>query len=356
MKVYVTSTPEVEKNEVDAVVDLLSSVAGPIKFKQLPSMSYEAINTFVELDESFENIRTMSFDGLFELCKTYRRYYLQSEGITKDDYVVILTSIRNEHKWFSSFRGNDIFVDINDWEDYTGKNPMYGIAYQVLENIFQSLMKLNIQLGEVESEPNVHWTSIGCINDMCQNKKDIILKLRTGDICDSCQNRFLDAGNSIEIGTQIQSNIENIRKGLVRKFTEKGDISPKKIEVRKDGKVYKVFIEGVEKPISFEALARTLYVFYLKNLDGVNQYDLKNNYGQLKDLYFKIRRGGDEATLENLIVIGGNSTFYKEVNYINKALNEALGEVLVEFYLLQKVDNVYKISLGEEYISIDKEL
>jgi hypothetical protein len=356
MKVYLSSTPEVESSEVKEVFDLLTQIVGPIEFKQLPSLSTNEIDSFVEMDGSFENIRLLSFDGLFDLCTAYRRYYFQSQGITKDDFVVVLTSIPNKHKWFSAFRGKNIFIDINDWENYTGKNQKFGIAYQVMENIFQSLLNLNIELGKVESEPNIHWHPIGCINDMCQNKRNIILKLRTADICESCQERFINLGNSIELGVHIQGEIENIRKGIVKKFLEKGDVIPKKIEVRKVGNIYKVFIEGFNNHVDFEAIARTLYVFYLKNLDGVNQFDLGKNYNELRDLYFKMRRGGDEKTLKNLTDIRDGNSFYSTVWDINKALNSLLGEGLVSFYLLKKVDDVYKISIDEKYISIDKEL
>ena len=32
----------------------------------------------------------------------------------------------------------------------------------------------------------VHEEAEGCVNDLCQSKKKIILKLRTADICDLC--------------------------------------------------------------------------------------------------------------------------------------------------------------------------
>lgn len=356
MKVFISSTPEVEKSVVDEVFELLSKVPGPIEFLQLLSLSDEILEEFVNISLPINKRSSLTFDELFEICSAYRRYYLHSESITKNDFVVILTSAPNEHLWYSAFNSKNIFIDINDWEKYTGKNPKFGIAYQVMENIFQSLMNLNIKLGEVESEPNVHWHSIGCINDMCQDKSNIILKLRTADICDSCQERFINSGNSLEIGVHIQGEIENIRKGIVRKFLEKGDVRPKNIEVRKAGKIYKVYVEGFNNPLDFEAISRTLYVFFLKNLEGVNQYDLNKNYDSLKELYFKIRRGGDETTLKNLTAFGDKSSFYSTVSEVNKTLNSTLGEALVEFYLVKKVNDVYKISIDKDYINIDKEL
>lgn len=355
MNVFISATPEVNNEELFDVFNILSYVSGPLIFKNLPIVDYDTLDSILEFEDSFEELRTLSFDKLFDVCKAVRLYYLHSHGIKKDDFVVVLTSIKNENNWFSAFKGKNVFIDINDWEQYTGKNQKYGIAYQVVENIFQSLIELNIELGEVESEPNVHWHSIGCINDMCQDKRDIILKLRTADICDSCQNRFLEKGNSIEVGDQIQGITEYIRKGLVRKFLEKGDVIPKKIEVKRVGKIYKIFIDGFKNHIDFEAIERALYIFYLKNLEGVSQHDLSKNYNILKEIYFKTRRGGDENTLKNLTA-PVDSSFYKTVCELNKSLNNMLGEALAEFYLLKNHENVYKISLEEKYITIDKEL
>ena len=106
MKIYLSSTPEVELEEVNEVFELLSQIVGPLEFKLLPSLSTNEIDAFVEMDDSFENVRILSFDGLFNICTAYRRYYFQSQGITKEDFVVILTAIPNEQKWFSVFLGD----------------------------------------------------------------------------------------------------------------------------------------------------------------------------------------------------------------------------------------------------------
>ena len=52
------------------------------------------------------------------------------------------------------FRGKNIFIYGLDWEYYTKHDDKYGIAYQVVENIFQSQIELNID--DVDNEPNIH--------------------------------------------------------------------------------------------------------------------------------------------------------------------------------------------------------
>lgn len=355
MKVFITSTPEISKKEVDEVFKLLAEVNGPIKFKQLPSMSYDSIDSMVDRGDSFENVRTLSFDGLFEVCKIYRNYYTYSEGITKEDFCVVLTSIKNEHNWFSAFRGKNIFVDINDWEDYTNKNQKFGIAYQVVENLFQSFLNMKIEIGDVESEPNVHWQSEGCINDMCQNKRDIILKLRTAEICESCQDRMESENANVEACIQIQEIIERIREELISKIVNRLKPKARPLEVKKVGRKFEIFIDGINDAVDFEAIQRTLYIFYLKNSEGVHHYDLIRKKEELKNIYFKVRHGGTDSTID-LLTNPRENSFIKVKGALNKKLIQLLGDALSEYYLIKKDSEIYKIKLDDSLKTIDKEL
>jgi hypothetical protein len=356
MKVYISATPEVDQNVLNGVVKLLSKVNGTILFKELPILEYEVINDFLEWEKPLKKgSEKLSFNDLFELCKTYRRYYLNSKGISKSDYVVILTNIKNENNWFSSFRDKNIFIDTNGWEDYTGKDPKYGIAYQVVENIFQSILNINVEIGEVESEPNVHWNPEGCINDMCQDKKDIILKLRTAEICDNCINRLESEGADVEIAIQIQDIIGEIRKGLVTHIKDRLKPKARPLAVRKNGRKFEIYIEGIKEPISFEAIHRALYIFFLKNIEGVNQYDLIRHRGELSEIYFKIRSGGDSDVI-NRVSDPKSETFIKTKCELNKKIIIALGDSLSIYYVLNKQEELFKIALENDLITIDNSL
>jgi hypothetical protein len=104
----------------------------------------------------------------------------------------------------------NIFVSTIEWthDDIIETNKVeYPIAYQILENIFQYLISEDfndyIQLG--------HEPAIGCINDMCgNNKRDIIFKLRTADICKDCQ-RIAEEKLETAVFDQIIEILENIR-------------------------------------------------------------------------------------------------------------------------------------------------
>lgn len=355
MKVYISATPDVEAIILKSVLDLLSTVKGTIQFKELPILKYEEIEDFLEWGKTLDSYGSLSFDELFDVCKTYRRFYMNLEQITKSDYIVVLTSIPNKNKWFSSFRDKNIFIDTNGWENYTGKDPKYGIAFQVVENIFQSILNINVEIGEVESESNIHWISEGCINDMCQNKNEIILKLRTAEICNKCIDRLEKEGADVEIAIQIQDIIGEIRKGLVTHIKDRLKPKARPIEVKKNGRKFEIYIDGINEPISFEAIHRALYIFFLKNIEGVNQYDLIRYRNELSEIYFKIRSGGTEDVI-NRLSDPKSETFIKTKCELNKKLVNTLGEALSVYYVLDKEDELFKIALENDLITIDNSL
>ena len=108
--------------------------------------------------------------------------------------MVLLTNRKNALNWFSaSDESNNIFVHAADWELYTKVNPKYAIAYQVLENVLQVLMKADIYHAPNEF---IHEIPRGCMNDLCKRKQEIIIKLQTGNICADCIARIRSEGAS----------------------------------------------------------------------------------------------------------------------------------------------------------------
>ena len=99
--------------------------------------------------------------------------------------MLLLTDIANEKNWFSMLDNRNPlngFIHTADWNYYLHSNPAYPIAYSVIALVLQKYMFENTKemLGHIHHQP------IGCVNDFCEDKKEIILKLRTGDICFNC--------------------------------------------------------------------------------------------------------------------------------------------------------------------------
>jgi hypothetical protein len=173
--------------------DILSQFNSPVTFNCHPG-SFK------------ETVRVWKRDRLFNNMNTFRQY----NNIQRKDFLVFLTKARDEFNWFSACSkqwDNNFFINTSDWDIFINTNRSeYPIAYEIVENLIQYLMSNNYEEYKAIS---AHETK-GCINDLCQNKKDIMFKLRTADICDDCmkiiKNRIDDS-----IIDQFIEILENIR-------------------------------------------------------------------------------------------------------------------------------------------------
>ena len=128
------------------------------------------------------------WENFFISCTDYRN----ENNFKEDDYLVVLTELKNNANWFSSFsfKGErTIFIHGTEWDNYIYCEPHYPIAFEVVANVLQSYSF--IKHGD-EIMNFFHQEPIGCINDMCSWKVDISFKLRTADICSACLKMFSD--------------------------------------------------------------------------------------------------------------------------------------------------------------------
>jgi|ERR1035437_687827 hypothetical protein len=346
MKVYITSTPEFSTDLVKEVALILNQTPGELEFifgEPLTIPEYGLKNPKMN---SFETIESLSFDELFDLCNTYRII----KRLPNDAYVILITSIKNHKDWFSAFNEKNIFIHGLEWEYYTKKDAKFGISYQVIEDIFQSQIGLNID--DVDNEPNIHMESIGCINDMCMNKTDVMFKLRTADICASCLKRAEDKNVNPLLMDHISRIISTLRKEFVNSYKIESKVKPENVLINP-----KREIKIGQRNVELDYLNKVLFIFFLKNLQGVETKLIINYEKQFYQIYKEVRDNADEKSI-NRLVCEPNPTFRTVKSRLNKALKDQLGPTLAEYYILDRVEirddyNRYKINLEEEYITIE---
>ena len=97
MKVYITSTPEVDQFTIKQIVELLNLRKGEIKFILSDPITNEDIINELEDDcgySSIEEISKLTFAELYRLCKILR--LKNGDKISKEnDFVVLITNIDN---------------------------------------------------------------------------------------------------------------------------------------------------------------------------------------------------------------------------------------------------------------------
>lgn len=346
MNVYITATPEFPIDTVKEVALILNETSGILEFIVPEPLDVNQFSSIHKQMADITAIDCLTFEELFALCNTVRLF----GKIPKDDFVVLVTSIKNTEDWFSAFDGKNIFIHGVDWEYYTKRDDKYGIAYQVVENIFQTFIGLNID--DPKKEPNIHEPSIGCINDHCREKVDVMIKFRTADICGSCLNRAVEKNVDPLIVDQIYKIINNLRVKFVNSGIITSRIKPENVYINSKREV-----TVGHKKIKIDPLNKVLFIFFLKNPDGVETKLISKCEGDLYQIYKEVRDDPDPKTISNMVK-GNISSFEPYRSKLNAALVRQLGSSLAEHYLLTKVEikddyNRYKINLDREYITIE---
>jgi hypothetical protein len=180
-----------------AVVAELNTIKGPLVFEQLAT-------TIAFRQDNFQ------WQDFFAACTNFR----QAQQIDPATILIVLTPLNNESNWFSCFDmsgTNNIFIHSTGWSNYVYCNAQYPLAYEALMNYLHivSYAKQGSNFFEY-----VHHNAIGCINDMCGYKPDIILKFRTADICKDCYELFKQHIPAAQL-QQVLQGINYLRKQML---------------------------------------------------------------------------------------------------------------------------------------------
>lgn len=377
MKIYITSTPETNKSLIEEVIDVLKQSSGeffefiaedPIDEEQIGIYNSDLIN---------QNLNTceISLDEILSICSKYK----VMNKIDQDDFVVVLTGIKIKEEWFSAFRNRAIFVDVNNWETLINNDRKYGISHQIFENIFQSLIDLQI---EGSLDPLIHIDRpIGCINDFCDEKRDIEYKLMTARICPKCLERAYQKIENPLIIKSIQSQFESIRKLLMTNTENIQNVIPP-IIVKNNGKIY---IHNTD--LKLEPILRATYLLFIEELEGIEVQKVHERVLRLNALYkfmgskryddtkfperfgyrVKLMSSISEEEQSSKIKLTKEGYFLAErkveddnfrglVSEIKKQFTKVLGDDLFEHYIIKNFESKYKINLNKDQIIIEIEL
>jgi hypothetical protein len=333
MKAYLFCSPEFSTEIVLGVVNLLNSIPGEIKFEAKESLRPEFFTDLnIEFAINDENSE-LSFDEIFRITKLYR----SSQSIEPDDFVVFITSIRNEQQWFSAFNKKDIFIHGTEWDLISNIESKFELAYQCIENIFQSL--INLRVDEYHEEPKC------CINDFCGTKSKILYKLQTGNICEECFKRARQYGLNDVFLSQLINTLDTIRRefSVAKKFSEEVKIAP--VEVKENGDIW-----IGNKYLDLEFRLNILYLGFLKNVKGIPSPFNCRDKEIFVDIYKALSDNTDDEviqrvfckeiiTREGVKIKDNKLKFFQYKTKVNDAIKLLLGESLSSSYEIQRRQN-----------------
>ena len=343
MNVHVVRSPEYPLEEFKEVINLLLSHTNSIKVKEYSNLQLKYKG----------GVEIKPCEDFFEMCDEFRN----RKKIHENDYVFLLTEYGNTKDyfgWTDKSLGN-YFIQTSQWERYFNSevNKHFPISYEVVSWILRSLMYDT----QEELSEHAHQRARGCVMDFCDEKEDIILKMRTGDVCNDCLKRISHRGVNPAFLGNIFKTMETIRKGLMYRERNEmlGSLSPIRIQLGVKRPKF-VLTELNNLTLNFDDLQTSIYMFLLQR-ESVRIAILENYLEALKDCYRIVKNGNMHEveigrTIKNLVDPRNPEVLTQQVSKINKKLKDLLGETFAKPYLVVHILGKYKVNLPRNIVEI----
>lgn len=317
-----------------------------------PSYPSDLDSLFLEEQTIFQKLPpprpAVSWEDLFDFIQQVR----PMRDIPQNELAILLTPHGNHNNWFSSFRSNaasEGFVQTTDWEFFVRAPRWFPVAHQI--------WTLILQLKGFGSLRNTlryaHKSAVGCLNDFCEQKSDIHIKLRTADICDACLEVMLRRDLTQELLAAATPALEKIRlqsKFLQQRFAE-AEASPLFI----DEKGVLHFENYQQLSCRLAPVEKALYLFFLLHPEGTRLNELSDYKQEILDIYLCIRNQDISAAVEVVrkLVNPLDNSANEKISRINAKLEQLLclpGRY--EHYQITPTNGTYAIPLVPEKIRL----
>jgi hypothetical protein len=309
---------DVQQDTFDATLRLLQAISG--------------MNQFVGNGEpiSLPDKHALPWSDLFSLCQTARH----NNAIEADSFVFILTEKPNENRFFGYLdpaHPRNGFIHAGDWERFIHCPPELPIAYHILALMVQKQMvRTQRELAHI-----LHREPVGCVNDFCQNKREVILKMRTADICPACMERLAPKLTPPEINHVLEL-LESLRIKMLFAQNMRQHIQPSPLMVTPENNLVIPAYGNLE--IRMKPLEKTLYLLFIRHPEGIHLTSLVEHKSELQEIYANISSLGSleemRQSIDDMCNALHNSASEK-LSKIKGHFEKALGKELAKHYYIQ---------------------
>jgi len=318
MKATLFRGEDVNPETFEAVLQLLQAIPG--------------MNVFVGQGDPLPlpDKRVLPWSDLFEICQTARR----KNEVEADNFVFVLTEKPNENNFFGYLdpqHPRNGFIHAGDWERFIHCPTELPVAYHILALMVQKQM--------VESEAELahilHKEPVGCVNDFCQNKREVILKMRTADICPHCMEPLAKKLSPPEMN-HVFELLESLRIKMLFTQNMRQHIEPSPLVVTHENNLVIPAYGNLE--IRMTPLEKTLYLLFMRHPEGIHLTSLVEHKSELQEIYANISSLGSleemRQSIDDLCNALHNSASEK-LSKIKGHFEKALGKELAKHYYIQ---------------------
>ncbi len=368
MRVHVLKSEEVSTERYHALMHLLNSTGGSVKYipsEYIPSFEDDEFDTWydlkgraqinvefpdIQLEHSIsysmpskmskdckkgysmpEQLDVYSWKTLFSKCEQYRR----DGDIGDDEFVVLVTDKGNENNWFT---GPDLtgkrnfFVQSSGWGFFIDGESKYPVAYHIASGVLRYSMVNNLN----EMSKIMHQKPRGCMNDFCLEKTDVTLKLRTGDICPDCLKLMTERKVNPAIMSQIFQLMESIRTQIL--YRERFEVTKEVSRLQIVGPKKRIyFVDFANAELRLTPLEKTVYFFFLNHLEGVAFTSVQDHYQEIRDIYERLAPTKTKEEIEQsarALCDPLGASLSEKISKIRSKVIQLVGHKMAEYYII----------------------
>jgi hypothetical protein len=279
-----------------------------------------------------EQTHVFHWQDLFNKISLLRKKH----NVNKQELAIVITSHANENNWFSAGDpngGRNYFVQSSFWNHYVDGPERFAIVYEVASIILQSQLFENYP----DLAAYAHKKPRGCINDLCQDKTEIAVKLRTADLCPECMSLIKNLPVDIALVSQVLDILEKVRIKFL--FRDRFAVTQRPSRILIKGWQLKIILpDSGDEELRLSPVQRAVYLLFLRHPEGILFKEMPDHFEECKQIYHRTYTGGSIVAINNTInrlVYNEDSTLSEVLSKIKYRLMNQLGSNLAERYIIQ---------------------
>lgn len=333
--------------------DTTHPIPQEIRIEPLFSKRIKLFSSEAKYTETPKKTQRLKWEDIFNRCKSFR----SKNDISEFEFVILLTDKGNEFNWFAApdpKGGRNGFVQTSGLGFYLPGFSRASIVYLIVTHLLRHLMFSDIR----EMSEGVHQTSVGCMNDFCGNKNELILKIRTADLCSDCVKRLEEKQVDPLLANQVFEIMEATRSEIL--FRDRYSLLKKPSRMSITGPNFKIqFPDLANIELKLDKIEKTIYLFFLGKPEGVKLNMLDEHREELTELYLKVSPTSTRDTASKRInerTDNANTQKISEtISKIRRKINELLGNEMAEHYIIAGANGeLKKIGVDRNLISFVK--
>ena len=346
LEVYIYRTTDVDPASFSALLEGANGPLRHLRFEEGPVVDVETVTGIVRA--ATDSTGALSKEAILDCIEALRRL----ADLRDDAVIVLLSRTPHDARWFSIGEGNAHYVHADDWNLFTATSFRLPVTFLLASNVIMRGMYDTLD----ELVRRAHHEPRGCILDLCMEKQDISLKMRTADACPECMARIRSRVRMGHLDADVVIDcfrlMDKVRRDLMYRRRWRLHDQPGMLTV--SGYNQEVDLPG--KRVKMSPLQKAIYQFFLLYPEGVRLVDLRDvhHLEQLSRLYRVMATKGtpreQDETIRN-VVLDVDGKLQQHLSRIRRVFREALGKEEAKLYYIQgKPAEGYAIALPREHV------